>query len=477
MARFHPAFSRLSILVLAAFLPLLGACSDSDDGCPRDGQQGFEVRAPFDARARVRRVDCGFRGSVTGLQLAGDGSAWLHRVEYKDRGDDTFYFPPDKLLTHIGPGGEFLGELKTPDFVQDFVVHPSGELTVFGWDEPTDPMAFQVRRLRPDGSLISERLLRNDLPPEQRLNFNAYPSGRVARVDVPDAERGFGVIAARAHGEDVYLLVGMDGLRLMRLDSTLEQRWVSVVKPTYAIQAATESQMRALGAPFVGWALDVDAAGRAVVATSFMNFERGAYAEAFGRTPEGQEGRSILLAHFAPTGEALGARTVPTETADVITGLVAEGDTFALGARASTPTGNKDDLIDNDLFFASGRWDRPAQEFVTRGIALDRDEEPSAFVACGAGRYCFGGHTGYLIQESGRTADFGKGFVLAVDAQGAQQDLVLLQGERDTEVLDAVAGPEGAVVFVFATNQPANIARVADRLKYNEVWLGVLDGP
>jgi hypothetical protein len=67
--------------------------------------------------------------------------------------------------------------------------------------------------------------------------------------------------------------------------------------------------------------------------------------------------------------------------------------------------------------------------------------------------------------------------VLAVDAQGTQQDLVLLQGERDTEVLDAVAGPGGSMVFVFATNQPANIARVANPLKNNEVWLGGLDGP
>jgi len=477
MARLPPAFSRLRVLVLAAFLPLLGSCSDSDEGCPRDGQSGFEVRAPFDARARVRRVDCGFRSGVTGLDLAADGSAWIRRVEYKDRGDDTFFSPPDKLLTHIGPGGEFLGELTTPDFVQDFVVHPSGELTVFGWDAQADPKVLQVRRLRPDGLLLSERLLQNDVPPEERLNFNVSASGRVARVEVPDAERGFGVLAARAHAEEVYMLVGMDGLRLIRLDSTLERRWVSVVKPTYAIQAATQSEMRALGAPLVGWALDVDAEGRAVVATSFMRFERSAYAEAFQRTPEGPEGRGIFLARFSPTGEALGARTVPAQTVDVITGLVAQGDTFALGARTSTPTQQKDDPFDNDLFFASGRWDRPAEELVARTIALDRDEEPSALVACGAARYCFVGHTGYLTLESGRTGDFGQGFVLAVDAQGTQQDLVLLQGERDTEVLDAVAGPGGSMVFVFATNQPANIARVANPLKNNEVWLGVLDGP
>ncbi|MFP2912849.1 hypothetical protein ACLESD_49160 [Pyxidicoccus sp. 3LFB2] len=477
MARSHPATSRLRLLVLAALLPLLGACSDSDDGCPRDAQAGFEARAPFDTRARVRRVDCGFRSGVVKLALAGDGSAWLRRVEFKDRGDDTFFHPPDKLLTHLGPGGEFLGELTTPDFVQDFVVHPSGELTVFGWDKQADALTMQVRRLRPDGSLISERLLRNDVPPEERLNYRATPDGRVQKVDVPENERGFGVLAAEPHGEDVYVLLGMDGLRLLRLGSTLETRWARVVDASVFLTAADASGMRALGAPFTGVGLAVDEAGRAHVATSFLKVERTAYVQAFGRFPEGPTGRSILLSAFEPTGTPVGARTVPTDTADEIAGLVAGHGAFALTARASLPTIEADKPTDTDLFFASGRWDRPAEESVTRTFSLDQDEAPSALVACGEGRYCLAGHTSYVDLESGRTPDNGQGFVLTVDASGAQQDLLLLEGERDTEVLDAVAGPGGSVVFVFATNQPVNIARVANHLKHNEVWLGVYGGP
>lgn len=476
MARPLPACSRLPLFTLAALVSVLGACSDSD-GCPRDAQPGFESRAPFDARARVRRVDCGFSSTAVGLGLAADGSMWLRRIEYEDHAEESFFYPPIKVLTHVGPGGEFLGELTTPDFIKDFVVHPSGELTVFGWEKSEPATTLQLRRLRPDGTVIAERVLRNDVPPEERLTYVGTSDGRVVKTAVPENERGLGILVARPFGEDAYLLTGMDGVRLLRLDSALQTRWVGVVEPSVELKATTQEQMRAMGAPFIGWGLDVDEAGRAHVAVPFLDVHRRAYAEALQRMPEGPEGRGILVTRFGPTGALLGARTVPTGTADEIVGLAVDGEAFAIGARSSTPSEQADKRTDTNLFFASGRFDGPPSDFVTRDFSLDRDEAPAALVRCGVARYCLAGHTGYVELNSGRTSDNGKGFILTLDARGEQQDLLLLEGERDTQVLQAAAGPGGSVVFAFSTNEAPNVARVANRLKNNEVWLGVFGGP
>jgi hypothetical protein len=477
MARLPAACSRLPLLTLAALVSVLGACSDSDEDCPRDAQAGFEARAPFDARARVRRVDCGFRGNVVGMGVEPDGSTWLRRIESKDHGADTFYYPPIKLLTHVGPHGEFLGELTTPDFIQDFVVHPSGELTVFGWERTESQLAIQLRRLRPDGTVIAEGMLRNDVPPEERLTFNGMPDGRVTKIQESDEERGLGVLVVRPSGEDVYVLAGMDGLRLLRLDSRLQTQWTSVVAPSVILKATTWEQMYAMGAPFTGFGLTVDEAGRAHVAIPFLGVHRRAYEEAMQRLPEGPEGRGILVSSFEPTGAWLGARTVPTETADEIASLVVGGGAYALGGSTSKPVEQDDKSRETNLFFASGRFDRPAEEAVTRDFSLDRDETAAALVPCGAAHYCLTGHTGYVDLETGRTQDNGKGFILKLDAQGAQQDLLLLEGQRDTQVLMAAGGPNGSVVFAFSTNEASNLSRVADHLKNNEVWLGVFGGP
>lgn len=477
MARYRPSGWRLRLLALTALGPLLGACSEPGEAaCERAGQAGFEARAPFDARARMRRVDCAFLSSVHGLARAPDGSLWLRRNEYKDRGDDTFYFPPDKLMTHVGAGGELLGELPLPDFVQKEVVHPSGELTLVGWERTGDAKTVQVRRLRPDGSLVTERVLDLPVPPEERLSYEASASGSVRRVELPEEERSLGILAARAHGEDLFLLVGMDGVRLLRLGGDLRVRWASVVEPSVALVGVTSEQMRALGLPLIGWGLDVDEAGRAVVANPFLVYHRRAYAQHFP-PPEGPEGKALLVTRFAPTGERLAARTVAAEHVEEVVGLVASGESFTLGARAGTPVEQPDKRTEADVFFAAGWWDAPADTLVTRTHTLDQDDAPVALLPCGSGRYCFAGHTSFRDTNTGRTHEPGEGFILVVDARGEPQDVLRLQGERDTEVLHAVAGPEGSVVFALSTNQPANLARVGDAFKNNETWLGVFSPP
>ncbi|NMO21023.1 hypothetical protein HPC49_45365 [Pyxidicoccus fallax] len=478
MARYQPSWSRFRRLTLAVLMPLLGACSESGgDPCERDGHAGFESRAPFDARARVRRVDCGFRSGVEGLALAPGGSLWLRRIEYKDRGDDTFFHPPAKLLTHVGPGGEFLGEQSLPDFVQAHVVHPSGELTVVGWERSEDGKILPMRRLRPDGSLLSEKTLSIPVPPEGRMYYSGTPSLQPERIEVPEENRALGILDVRAHGEEVFLLVAMDGMRLVRLGGDLEVRWVSPVAPSVGLTQANSEQMRALGLPFLGWKLDVDEAGRATVAIPFPRFHQGPYAENFPQSPVGPEGRAILVSRFEPTGQLVAARKVPAEHADELVGLVASGETFVLGARAATPVEQPDNRTEADVFFASDRWGAPEDALVTRTHSIDMDDAPVAMLPCGTGRYCFAGHTSYLDTDLQRTHEPGEGFLLVVDARGEQQDLLRLQGQRDTEVRHAVTGPGGSVVFEFATNQPANIARVGDRFKNNESWLGVFDVP
>jgi hypothetical protein len=469
--------SRPRLFALAAFLPLSLACSELEATCPRDSHTAYESRAPFDARARVRRVDCGFQSGVHGLATLPDGSVWLRRAQYKNLEDDAFFLPPDKLLTHVGPGGELLADVLVPDFLQHIVAHPSGEVSVLGWEKQEPATRVQVVRLAADGSQLFQRVLSNDTPVAERLNFEAFADGRLERVEEPAVGRYFTLLAAAAQGEDVYVLAGADGLRLMKFNSRLELLWSRPVTPSVSLRDHTLPQLYALGVPLAGWLVTVDDEGRVNVAHHFLPFQRRAHQEVLGRTPEGSTERGILLSRFEPTGELISERTIPTPRVDELTGLVVRGGAYALGAQAVTAVeGREDKATEADLFFTSGRWDRPAEELVQRTFSLDSDDAPSAFFACGTGRYCFAGHTGF-VDVLGTQDLPGQGFILAVDAQGEQQDLLLLQGQRDTQVVQAAEGPGGSVVFAFITNQAANIGAVGNKFKNNESWLGVFGGP
>ncbi|MCE9670237.1 hypothetical protein LY474_20780 [Myxococcus stipitatus] len=467
------AFAWLAI----AGLGWVGAACSEPEPCVRESQAGYAARAPFDARARVRRVDCGFTSSVVGLAVAPDGAAWLRRIEYEDHGEDSFYRPPDKLLQHVGADGALLNELRVPDYVSHHVVHPSGELTILGWDKSFQAgRLVQLRRLAADGSLLSEREWTYDVPVEQRWDYTVSAEGVLRRVEVAEPQRYMSVLQARAVGEETAILVAADGIRVGMLDRSLQPRWMSLVTPTVAITGQpTREQMLALGAPFGGSGLDVDPAGGVHVAMPFMDVQRRARADAFPSVPGGPEGRSILLASFSPTGELVASRAIPAQTPREVTGLAVEDGVFAVGASERAPADGFSEAHP-DLYFAAGRLDGAADAVVVRRLDIDRDDVPTAFIGCGVGRFCFAGQTAFEPSPTGPAWTESQGFVLAVDGQGERQALLLLQGPRDTEVTQASEGPGGRVVFALETDEPADAARVADLLKRNESWVGVFDG-
>ncbi len=468
---------RLRLFALASLLPLFLSCSALEADCARDGHASYDVRGSFDARARVRRVDCGFHSSVQDVVALPDGSAWLRRGQYRNLEDDAFYLPPDKFLTRVGAGGELLTDLQVPEFLQHIAAHPSGEVTVLGWEK--QPLATQQQfvRLAADGSQIATRVFTNDTYPEERLTYEYFPDGRLERVEEPRDGRYLNILAAAAHGEDVYVLAAWDGLRLLRLDNRLNIVWDHVVSASVALRDFDAAGLRDLGVPLAGWFLSVDEEGGVTVVQPFLAFQRLAYTRELGRTVEGPGGRAMLLSRFGANGALLSARTVPVPSqVDEVVGLGVRDGVYALGARANTVVAREGKPTESDLHFVSGRWDRPAGELVQRTFSLDQDDVPSAFIPCGAGRFCFAGHTGFT-ELPGQMDTAGQGFILALNAQGEPRDELRLQGERDTQVVRASEGPGGSVVFAFITNQAADIGRVGDKFKNNETWVGVFGGP
>ncbi|QSQ17104.1 hypothetical protein [Myxococcus landrumensis] len=185
-------------------------------------------------------MDCAFQSSVNDLSVGAGGSAWLRRGEFEDRGEESFFAPPRKRLTQVGSDGTLLQEWTLPDSVDRHVVHPSGELTVFGWEKVEDVTVIQVRRLRPDGSLVAERHFTQDLSSEQRLDFVAKADGSVTRTSLSEGERRAVVLLARADGEDAVFLWALNGIRVGRLDATLATRWLSPVAPSVALKVTNE---------------------------------------------------------------------------------------------------------------------------------------------------------------------------------------------------------------------------------------------
>jgi hypothetical protein len=476
MSQRHAPASLLRPLTATVLLTLSLACEPASppDPCADVEQTPLAPREGFDPRSTARRVDCGFRSGVLHIDAAPDGSMWLLHSEFPD---SSFSAPSTKLLTHFSAEGQRLTSLELPDFVSRFAVHPSGELTVIGWGRVEDKKTVRLRRIRADGSLVAERLFANDTPPEDRISYSAFANGTVQRTARPEAERTVGILAVEAYGEDAYLFANTDGLRIYRLDSALETRWFRTIAPTVALVGVSNAEAQALGAPFNGFPMSVDEAGRPHIAMPLLQVGRLAYKDVFGGEPEGPAGRAILLASVGSGGEPGTARTIPTDTAETIVGLSVREGAFAVGAHKKTPIDQPDKHFDSDLFFASGRLDRPASELVLRSHSLDNDDVPSAMVACQGG-YCFAGQTGAVTRDRGRdTTTQARGFILTVDAQGEQKGLALFQGLRDTDILRATEAPGGRVAFTFLTDEPPVVGSAPASRKGNELWLGVFGAP
>lgn len=481
MLPLRPSWSRFPSLVAAVLLPLAFACTAEDPFAPppRDREVGFEPREGLDPSAWLRPANLAFHSGVVDMTTAPDGSTWLVRHEWRDR---TFYGPGYWMLSHLDPAGNLLAEFEVPEGVRRVVAHPSGELTVVGWElstrEELRRTTVQLRRLGPDGAVMGQRNLRSTIPPEERLAYGANAEGYVYRITLRDEERFVTVTDIVASGEDVYLLTAMDGMRVMRLDHTLSSRWVRVVAPSLRLEVNTVEAAERLGPPFRNARLTLDEAGRPHVAVEFPPVSRLAYWDAFARMPEGPEGKTFLLTSLESTGEPGVARTVAAGDTHELVDVDVRSGAFALGARVRSPLlNNPDKGFDADLFFASGRLDRPASEDVSRVLTLENDDEPEAFVACGESLYCFAGHTGHVTLNTQRTVSEGQGFVLAVDARGEPKSLTRIGGPRDTRVEAAVAAPGGAVVFALTTNEAVELSEVPNHEKNNELWLGRLNTP
>ncbi|MCP3061473.1 hypothetical protein LXT21_22060 [Myxococcus sp. K38C18041901] len=462
-----------SRLTFFALLSLLGACSDSEESCRRGGVGTYSQPSFAAPNIEARRVDCGFQSSVSDVALGEDGLAWIRRGEYVDRGEDTFFFPPSKFLSKLDPMGNWLGEFPLPDFVTHHVVHPSGEVTVFGWEKDADPRVIQVRRLRRDGSLVAQRRFTQDIPPAERLDFIAQPDGAVTRVRTLESERSAAILLARADGEEVVFLGAIDGMRVGRLDASLETSWLSPVAPTVALKDfSTGEQMAAVGAPWVGWGLDVDERHQVHVATPLMDLQRRAYVESFEREPTGATGRAFLLSSFSPTGAFVSARAVSAPKPQEIVGLVVRAGAFALGASERARVGGR--ALSPDLYFASGRLEGPVEDDLVRTLDVDRDDVPVSFVPCGRERYCFAGDTGFEQGSTDLEQRKSKGFLLEVDPLGQQVGLFQIQYGEGVHVLVAREGRWDKPVFAFSLDGSQTPGGAGSRAKSNQTWVGIL---
>ncbi|GEN12177.1 hypothetical protein SAMN05443572_107336 [Myxococcus fulvus] len=473
MSRNRRVNSRPAFLALAVLLSLLGACSDSEEACRRGGVGTYSQPAFLVPNIEGRRVDCGFQSNVSDVAMGENGFAWIRRSEYVDRGEDTFFFPPNKLLSRLDPMGTWLEEVPLPDFVTHHVVHPSGEVTVFGWEKEVDPLAIQVRRLGPDGSVIKSRRFTHDIPLEARLDFIAQPGGAVTRVRTPESERFAAIMLARADGEEVVFLAALDGMRVGRLDANLDTLWLSPVAPSVALKDfSTWEQMAAVGAPWVGWGLDVDEQHQVHVATPLMDVQRRAYVESFEREPTGATGRSFLLSSFSSTGAFVSARAVSAPKPQEIVGLVVRAGAFALGASERALVGGR--AVSPDLYFASGRLEGPVGDDLVRALDVDRDDVPVSFVACGWERYCFAGDTGFEQGSADLEQRKSKGFLLEVDPLGQQLSLSQIQYGEGVHVLVAREGRLGNPVFAFSLDGTQTTGGPGSRAKSNQTWVGIL---
>src|SRR5215475_9709444 len=164
---------------LAAIVVFLLGCGDAADEL-----------APFPGwpdNVGVRVVGQSFRTSATRLEVDGQDRIWLLRTEWPDAGATL----GTSVLERYDLGGRLERRIAFPGdtLVRDFVVHPSGELSLFllQADGPSGQFRLDTARLSSDGETLFRAEFHDVAGPRENLFYDdtgahPFPTDRPLRL-------------------------------------------------------------------------------------------------------------------------------------------------------------------------------------------------------------------------------------------------------------------------------------------------------
>lgn len=420
-------------------LLLIVACGGDEplpDAAVGDGIE-LAPYAGWPADVAVRRVGDTLRTTPTQLELDGRGGVWLLRDE---KSDDAQLFGAPLLERHAASGQRVRRvTFDAGALVPGFVVHPSGELTVFVLQPIEGQRLYRLEllRLSTDGEILARRDFQDTPGPRETLY---YDDSGVHELPVEGPLR-FG---DRAHvvglpdGEGLYLYAWSYGAKLYRLDAAGAELWDAQVMPANLGMAFM----------FIDERLAVDERGRVHVAYQIFDEDVAVYNQHFGRAPLAAAGSyDVLALRYEPDGAFSAAQVFGGPGGDAPTGMSARGGR-PLIAGASRIV--KHDLPNRtrewDLFVLHADLDDPTRA-TYRTLDLARDDFGWALAEAADGTILLGGRTDYVQVDTNSEVEDGKGLLLALSPDLARRRPVTLVGPRDVQVQALRLAPDGRLWF------------------------------
>lgn len=414
----------------------------------------FAPREGWPADAPMRQLGTATRGDIQQLEVDARGCIWVLRGE----GPDELTARENTLLEIHGLEGQRLRRLAREDNVHplQFVLHPSGEVTLFEFVNQPGGRDFRLRlrRLAADGRLLTERLFEDAGRPEERVSYATLDGSLTPQPVERDMSvwlsTSFAHIRAVAQGEEVLFLAWTYGVKLYRLDAALRTRWDVQAMPDNDSMVGLVPQEL----------LTLDARGNALVAWTVSDRQAEAYRRHFGRAvPWEDDTFKVLVQRYSAQGVFQQLRTFGHPGTELVSGMALRGDELLLGADLLIAKHDRpNDTLEHELLLLRGRMEDGTQT-LARVMDVSREDYLEDFKVDEQGACYFAGITDALQVDTNSVVEYGQGLILRTSADGEEREVLRLPGPRHVRVRRIALAPGGGVVFAgtfdeFITHTP-----------------------
>jgi len=428
-------------------LLLLLACGPSTDPPHTSGELDSVDLSPapgWPGAVEVRSVPGSFRTTITTLEVDPREKVWLLRDEVSD---------PSQLLgapvlERYGATGHLERRIgfASDSRVSSFVVHPSGELSVFVMrgDPGGQQYDLEIVRLTAEGERLATTPFEEVPGPRENLYYDET-GVHALPVNGPFKLGWTSHVEGVADGEGLYLLVEWSyGFKLYRLDGSNRRLWGRQVMPAnvgMAFQLSPSLIVR-----------DGDAVD---VATQIFEEDLHFYGEHFGRAPLTPLGSyDVLVQRFEADGTFAGARLFGGPTVDHPSAMTArDGVVVVAGAARTTKFDTPNRTMEWDIAVMRGRVEGVAPPEY-RTIDLARDDFGWALAETPGGGLIVGGRTDYVQVDTNSEVENGKGLLLVLQPDLTEQSVVELPMPRDVQVHALRMLSNGRLVFAGTRDGP-----------------------
>jgi hypothetical protein len=455
----------LNALKLSCVAASLVACGMTNGRPALPGELDSIPLAPspgWPDNVAARSVPASFRTTITTLDVDQREKVWLLRDEHS---------APSQLvgtpvLERYAPTGHLERRIGFPAHskVSSFVVHPSGDLSVFVMrgDERGQEYDLEIVRLSPEGEAVATTAF-EEIPGARENLYYDETGVHVLPVNGPFKLGWTSHVVGVPDGEGVYVVAEWTyGFKLYRLDAANRRIWGVQVMP------ANIGMVFQLSPSLI--ARDGDAI---YVTTQIFEDDVHFYGEHFGRaalTPLGSY--DALVQSFATTDGAFGeARLLGGPAVDHPSAMtVHDGVVLIAGAARITKHDAPNRTMEWDIAMMRGRLDG-ASDPEYRTIDLARDDFGWALAEAPDGNLIVGGRTDYVQVDTNSEVENGKGALLTLGPDLTRRAVLELRMPRDVQVRAARILPDRKLLVAGTRDGP--LSHTEPSMTHNDGFWGV----